>query len=460
MLNVLFITADDMNYDAPGFTGNRIPGLTPNLDRLAAEGHWFVNAHVAVAICQPSRQAMMTGRYPHNNGSRGFDPISTAVPTLQEQLRAAGYFNGILGKALHCQPVEKFCWDYLIDGPALGIGRNPALYRQHVAAFLAQAKQAGRPFFLMANSHDPHRPFAGSEQEKQHEKRLGVQFPPASRYVRDEEVTVPGFLPDIPEVRKEVAQYYSSVHRCDETVGAILGALEESGLAEQTLVMFLSDNGMAFPFAKTNCYLASTRTPWLVRFPGVVKAGSVDRENFISGVDFMPTILDACGLESPGTTDGRSFLPLLRGEKQANREHAYTLINTIAGGKAYPMRGLQGRDFAYIFNDWSDGQTIFKNESKSGLTYNAMVAAASDDPFIASRVRTFDYRTPEELYDLRTDPHVLKNLIEKSEYREAAQRMRQALAERMAASKDPMLEAFRAKVRVLDGEFYARATRS
>ena len=100
-LNVLFITADDMNYDTPGFTGCLTPGITPNLDRLASQGMRFVNAHVTVAVCQPSRECLMTGRYPHRNGATGFYPVRQDVPTLTESLKAAGYQLGIMAKVSH-----------------------------------------------------------------------------------------------------------------------------------------------------------------------------------------------------------------------------------------------------------------------------------------------------------------------------------------------------------------------
>src|SRR5947208_16641736 len=90
--NVLLITADDMNYDTPGFAGGKVPDITPNLDKLASEGIYFKKAHVTVAVCQPSRSVLMTGRYPHRNGAEGFNPIRADVPTLGEQLRAAGYY--------------------------------------------------------------------------------------------------------------------------------------------------------------------------------------------------------------------------------------------------------------------------------------------------------------------------------------------------------------------------------
>ena len=120
----------------------------------------------------------------------------------------------------------------------------------------------------MANSHDPHRPFHGSLQEKNSFKDSLKDVCAPSRVYEPHEIEVPGFLADLPDVRKEIAQYYSSVRRCDDTVGAVIRALRESPLADNTLTMFLSDHGMPLPFAKTNCYLHSTRTPWIVTWPG------------------------------------------------------------------------------------------------------------------------------------------------------------------------------------------------
>ncbi|MHC4558273.1 MAG: sulfatase-like hydrolase/transferase, partial [Planctomycetota bacterium] len=259
--NILLITADDMNWDAPGCFGGRTPDITPNIDRLAHEGMRFEYAHITIAVCQPSRSVIMTGRYPHRNGAEGFEPIDINVPTLQEQLHQTGYLNGILGKVTHLAPREKFKWDMVSDFKELGCGRNPELYYQYARRFFQEAASQDRPFFLMANSHDPHRPFHGSAQEQKKFAKVLKDIPAPSRVYKDKEIEVPGFLPELPNVRKEIAQYYSSVRRCDDTVGAVIQALRESGQAENTLIMFLSDNGMALPFAKTNCYLHSTRTP-------------------------------------------------------------------------------------------------------------------------------------------------------------------------------------------------------
>ncbi|MHC4206685.1 MAG: sulfatase-like hydrolase/transferase, partial [Planctomycetota bacterium] len=279
--NILLITADDMNWDAPGCFGGKTPDITPNIDRLAAEGVRFEHAHITIAVCQPSRSVLMTGRYPHRNGAEGFQPINTSVPTLQEQLNKAGYLNGILGKVTHLAPLEKFKWDMVEDYKDLGYGRNPELYYKYAKDFFQQTSRQKKSFFLMANSHDPHRPFHGSEQEQKKFAKVLKDIPAPSRIYKDEEIEVPGFLPDIPDVRKEITQYYSSVRRCDDTVGAVMRALHESGQSGNTLVMFLSDNGMALPFAKTNCYLHSTRTPWIAAWPGRIKSGVVDKQHFI-----------------------------------------------------------------------------------------------------------------------------------------------------------------------------------
>jgi N-sulfoglucosamine sulfohydrolase len=449
--NVLLITADDLNWDSLGVTGCKVPGITPHLDRLAGQGMRFGHAHVTIAVCQPCRSVLMTGRYPHRNGALGFQPIKRDVPTLQESLRAAGYFNGILAKVPHLAPIDKFCWDRVVRSNQLGRGRDPDLYYRHARDFFAEAKKAGKPFFLMANAQDPHRPFAGSQQEKRR-KRPGPPWPGVRRTYKPKEVNVPGFLPDIPPVRKEIAQYYTSVHRCDEIVGAVLKALKESGMEGETLVMFLSDHGMALPFAKTNCYLHSTRTPWIVRWPGRVKAGVVDREHFISGIDFMPTVLDALGLPTVEGMDGRSFLPLLMGKEQEGRGQVYTVFHRTAGRRDYPMRSIQDKKYGYIYNAWADGKTVFRNESQNGLTMRAMRKAAETDPRIAARVKLFLYRVPEELYDYEKDPDARTNLANDPAHQDVLARFRAAMQKQMKEVADPLAGDYAAYLKKAGGE--------
>lgn len=457
-LNVILITADDLNYDSPGFAGAKVAGVTPNLDRLAREGMRFVNAHVTVAVCQPSRETLMTGRYPHRSGATGFYPVRDDVTTLMETLKSAGYRIGILGKVTHLKPDEKFPWDFKYDQPQLGAGRDPALYGRYTTEFLATAKSSKKPFFLMVNSHDPHRPWAGSETERNQianpgKNKKGVpkkkaddgdgisggHYPAPSRTYRPEEITVPGFLPDIPGVRAEMAEYWSSVRRCDDTIGAVLRAIKDAGQEDTTLVMFLSDNGISQPFAKSNCYLTSTRTPWLARWPGQVKPGTTDATHFISSIDFMPTILEATGVAAPAGMDGRSFLPLLTGATQPDRDRVFTCYNDTSGKRGFPMRCLQTKTLGYIFNAWSDGKTHYQSEPLGGKSFAAMKAAAPNDPAIAKRVDMLLLRTPEELYDFAADPNALNNLANDPKYRGELLRMRAEMREWMKRTEDPLL---------------------
>jgi len=309
-----------------------------------------------------------------------------------------------------------------------------------VRDFIRDAGRAGKPFYRMANSHDPHRPFHGSDQERNAWPDASLR--PPSRVYHPEEVEVPSFLPDIPDVRLEIAEYFSSVRRCDDTVGAVLNALDEAGCAANTLVMFLSDNGMAFPFAKTNCYLHSTKTPWIVRWPGTVASGQVDDRHFISGIDFLPTVMDACGLPAVPDIDGTSFVLLLVDGRQSGRDLVFTQFHETAGVRRYPMRCVQDRQFGYIFSPWSDGERVFLNESQSGRSFKAMQAAAATDADIARRVDLFVHRVPEELYDFQADPDAYRNLIDDPNYAEIADRMRSALGDWMRRVNDPAFEVF------------------
>lgn len=442
--NILFITVDDMNWDAIGAYGCPTHDTTPNIDRLAAEGIRFNHAHVTIAVCQPSRSALMTGRYPHKSGGEGFFNLRAPnVPILPELLREEGYQVGILGKIGHSTPYAEFQWDMSRNMYDLGYGRNPSLYRQHTSNFLAQAKKDNSPFFLMLNSHDPHRPFYGNDNPEWYTEHDKPSAAIPSKTFTPEEITPPGFLPDLPDVRLEIAEYYNSVRRCDDTIGAVLDSLREAGYEDNTLVIFLSDNGMAFPFAKTNCYLNSTRTPWIMRWPKQIQAGRVDSKHCISGIDLMPTLLEAVGIGPISDVDGQSFLPVLCGEEQDNRELTFTQFHQTANKRNYPMRCVQNRRFGYIFNLWSNGVREFKNESQAGRTMNAMQAASGKDPHIEQRVDHFLYRVPEEFYDFENDPDALCNLIDDPQYTSEIQSLQNELESWMEKNSDPALTPFR-----------------
>ena len=251
----------------------------------------------------------------------------------------------------------------------------------------------------------------------------------------------------MPPIREEIAQYYSSVSRADDVVGRVLSELEKAGFAQNTMVMLKSDHGIPVPFAKTNVWRHSTITPWIVRWPGMVKPGTHETGHSVAGVDFAPTILDALGIDPMEGMDGRSFLPVLKGNKQKGREFVYTHINTIASGRSYAMRSLQGKRYGLIWNGWHDGETTFKNESMSGLTWKAMAQAAESDPALARRVKHYLYRTPFEFYDYGKDPDALNNLIGNQQHAKLVVRYAEELRKLMKKTKDHEVSRYQKSLR-------------
>ena len=450
-LNVMFITLDDMNRDSVGIYGAKVKGTTPNIDKLAKQGLRFEHGHVSIAICMPTRAVWMTGRYPHNSGALGFTKIKSDVPTLPETLQENGFMTGILGKTEHVVPSRTKAFGYSRDRSEMDNGRSQDLYGKFTAEFLGQVKKEGKPFFLMVNAHDPHRPFDNRKPTSERnltgestetlsgdKKKKGKRsnYPAPSRIYQPDEIVIPGFLPDLPPVREEIAQYYCSVSRADDVVGRVLVELEKSEFAKNTLVMLKSDHGIPVPFAKTNVWRHSTLTPWIVRWLGTVKPGTHETEHLVAGVDFAPTILDALGVAPMKGMDGRSFLPVLKGKKQKGRDFVYTHINTIASGRSYTMRSLQGKRYGLIWNGWHDGETTFKNESMSGLTWKAMAKAAESDSALAKRVKHYLYRTPFEFYDYEKDPDALSNLFDNEEHAKLVSRYGKELNKIMKKTGD------------------------
>ncbi|MDN4599486.1 sulfatase family protein [Leifsonia virtsii] len=442
--NILLITADDMDAGSPSSFGGPA-GITPNLDRLAADGIRFTRAHVVAAVCQPSRSAIMTGLVPHRNGAEGFEPINDGVTLLTELLADQDYELGILGKVGHIAPVERFGWDFIRQMEELGLGRDPGKYGAATAEFLAGAD--GRPWFLMANAHDPHRPFHGSADEaaKWPEDARGA-IPAPSRTFDAAESTPPGFLPDLEGVRTEYAQYLASVRRCDDVVGAVLAALDASGQREQTLVIFLSDNGMAFPFAKANCYLRSTLTPLIMRWPGRIAAGTVDERSLVSSLDFFPTITGILGLPVDEDLDGLPLQGLLEDGEELARDTMFTVFHETSGKRRFEMRCAQDRRYGYIWNQWAGTGRTYVAENMDGLSWAAMATAATDAPEVAARAEFYLDRAPEELYDLSTDPFGLRNLADDPAHADVLNDFRQRIGDWMADHGDPQTKTFRTRI--------------
>jgi N-sulfoglucosamine sulfohydrolase len=367
------------------------------------------------------------------------------VRTLNQELHDAGYLISMIGKKPHYQPKENFCVDYAPPMVAQENGlpqqapRSPEKLYRMTQEFLKQAEAQGKPFFHHVNCTDPHRPFIGSGGPDD----LAHGTAP-SRWIKPEDFkSVPGFLEDLPAVRTEMAQYYTSVRRLDDSVGQIIKALDESGARDNTIVMFYGgDHGMSVPFAKSNDYENSSRGTLILRWPGVIKPGKVDREHLVSTIDFTPTLLDATAIPMIPGMDGRSFLPALKGEKMTGWGSVFTFYNQTSAGTWFLMRCIRTKDRSYIWNAWADGKMEYHAEHMAGLTWKAMVEAGKTNPEIQKRVDFYLHRVPEEFYDLTNDRVERTNLIADPSRQDEIESMRGDLLALLQRTGDPLAEAF------------------
>ncbi len=435
-LNLLVVTADDMNADSAGWIGNKL-GATPNLDAFARTAHRYVNSHVTVPICQPGRSALMTGRVPHRNGALGFNPIKRDVPTLVEVMRGIGYYTGVIAKAVHMAPADKFPW-HAVGEQALG--KQPTKFAEKFREMLAAAAKEKKPFFINANICDPHRPFInGTGKKAKADDPLD-----GARVFKPAEVMVPAFLEDIPRVREEVAQYYSSVSRFDVAFGLLMKELTAAGRDADTVVVFISDHGMSFPFAKATVYYNGTWSPVLIRYPGQKEPKA--HPEFVSSVDVMPSVLELLGVKPPAGMDGRSWVPLLIGEAQPDRDFVVTHVNTVSSGKSFAQRCVRTKDRALMFHAWVGGPDKFRVEAMSGLSFAAM--NASTDPVVRARVKQLVEGEPLMLFDTAADPTERKNLVRDPKYANDVAELSKKLLAHMKRTEDPQTKAFEAALAI------------
>ncbi len=317
-----------------------------------------------------------------------------------------------------------------------GRDRNPAGPQfDGFDAFLKQ-RPADRPFSFWFGSFDPHRPYAPD---------TGVTLPAGAAGV-----SVPPFLPDTPEVRRDLLDYYFEVERFDRDLGALLDALERIGELDNTIVIVTSDNGMPFPRAKANVYDAGARMPLAIRWPAGVRPGTrIDA--FVSLADLAPTLLDATGQSVPAAMTGRSLRPLLGGATEPGRDRVFIErerhANVRRGDLSYPVRAVRTRDYLYIRNlrpdRWPAGDpeqhvAVGPFGDIDGGPAKSLLLDRRTDPAIAPFFSLATARRPaEELYHLPSDRHQLTNLIGRPEHDEARKRLRHELDAWMRDTADP-----------------------
>jgi N-sulfoglucosamine sulfohydrolase len=305
--NVVLFVSDDHGKTA-GCYGNPVI-KTPNMDQLAAEGTLFTNAFATTASCTASRSVILTGLHNHHTGLFGhmhFPFHFRAYENLQSlpvMMNNGGYRTGTVGK-YHVAPKEVFNFETFITTDDLGgnvdygkanFGRNTVMMANATEKFIKDSDD--RPFLLYFCTSDPHRSSDADNPNRFGNQDEGFQEVTPVIY-NEEEVIVPPFLPDSKESREELAQYYQSVSRVDQGLGRLIEILKEAGVYENTLIIYMSDHGMAFPGAKTTTYDPGLNSPLIVRSPEVNRRGVVT-DAMVSWTDITPTILDFAGIDPP-----------------------------------------------------------------------------------------------------------------------------------------------------------------
>ena len=412
-VNFVIFIADDQGEGDLGCYGHPVL-RTPNVDRLAREGLRFDRAFLTISSCSPSRSSILTGRYPHNTGAEDLhQPLPADQRTVARYLRSARFHCMSVGK-WHLGDAEKKNWHRVIECA----GRETAEHAQ----LLLRTRPRGEPFFLWVASVDPHRPFE--------ENAIRDPHPP-------ENVKVPAYLPDHPLIRQDLARYYGEIERFDQHVGAVLRELERQDVLNETFIVYLSDNGMPFPRAKTTLYDSGIRTPLLVRYPPLVRPGGVQK-GLVSSIDIAPTILELAGVEQR-TMAGRSLVPMLKDPLLPGRDAVFAEANWHDFEKF--TRAVRTERFLLIRNYYWDEPLWNSVDSINSPTWVGFLEAhragtlTPGQRFLLVQPRPF-----EELYDLQVDPLSLRNVADVASYSQSLYRLRTLLDNWRVETSDTMPE--------------------
>ena len=436
--NLLMILSDDHTAEFLGASGNTAI-QTPNLDRFASQGIRCSRMFTAAPQCVPSRAAFLTGRSPVAVRMGRFTaPLPADVRTFAEDLRDAGYFTGVCRRQHH------------LDGAAAGPVSGPIFRKHGLETFRRRMdyvdisppgqtvqrvneffdrKTPGKPFFLWVNFNDPHHPWDRDAVPRPHDR---------SR------IPVPAYLPDLPGVREDLGRYYDEVARMDGEFQSVLDILERRGLGSNTLVLFMGDNGFAFPHGKGSLYDPGLNVPCLARWPGLIRPGAVSNA-LLSGEDIGPTFLEAAGLPVPKIMSGQSFLDVLRGREGQRREHVFAARLTH-GSRPFAegttthtfdlSRMVRSARYKLIYNC-----TPHMRYSPVD-SYDERSWVEMTDAHLWGRLEPrfdrayFAARPVLELYDLENDPAEMQNLAGRPELASVQRKLTEALQEKLILDWD------------------------
>lgn len=391
--NIIWMIADDLGGKDLGCYGH--PTLrTPNINSLAAEGLRFTHAFVTTSSCSPSRASMFTGKYPHSTGAENLhDPLPADQKIAPELLKAVDYYSGSVGKFhLGTEAAKKLdkvendlnAWKAFLDD-----------------------RPKSRPFFLSIGFSDAHRPFDRGCIDQPYEHS---------------EIMVPPYLPDIPEAHEELAGYYDEISRMDRVVGEVLQYLERHDLAKNTVVVFVSDNGMPFPRAKTTLYDSGIQTPLLMRMPGTIQAGMV-YPNLVSTIDIAPTMLELAGVFIPPDVQGKSIIKQIQDPVFSRRDVVFAERNWHDLDDH--SRAVRRYKVKYIRNSFPEKPLENSADSTVAPLFQKMLKMRDSGTLTKEQMLLFrSRRAKEELYDLEHDPWEFHNLAYHPAYQSALNTLR------------------------------------
>jgi N-sulfoglucosamine sulfohydrolase len=438
--NVLLILADNWKWPNAGVLGDSL-AKTPTFDRIAREGVLFTHVFNPVPSCSPTRSCLLTGRYAHEIGERAslYSGFPKDTPVMTDLLRAAGYQTGYSGKPWGPGNHEVSGWK---ENP---VGTKFASFE----AFLKQTATSRPLFFWLGNTDTATKagrlPYIGRDCAT-----LSADLMP-----------IPPELPDCPELRQDLLNYYGGIMTMDDEAGAAIRQLEDRGLHDKTIVIYASDNGWQMPRGLANCYDAGSRVPMAIRWGQQLKPGR-DVDAFINNAELGPTILELTGIARPPEMTLPSFADLLLDQPASSvaspvdRDSVFIERERHADVRrdhlGYPMRAIRTRDFLYVRNlrsdRWpaGDPDILFLHGRPFGdvdtTSVKDVLLAHLDDPEFANfRRLIFEKRPAEELYDLKSDPHQIYNVAEQSVYAAKLSELRLRVDHWMQSTGDPRVDS-------------------
>jgi len=404
---ILLITHDTGRYLSP----YGIPTVdTPNCERLAAESTLFENYFCTAPQCSPSRASIVTGRYPHANGTMGLchaDFAWALHPSERPaamQFGPAGYQTWLLGGMHETKDARTLGFDEV--DLHFNLPELPGRLTKRLAA-----RNRHRPFYCQIGCFETHRPWRGGKGEIPPDDSQGIH--------------IPGYLSDGPRTRQELAEFQGIVKHFDRQLGALMDLIDREGLRDDTILVITTDHGIAMPHAKGTMYDPGLETMLFLRWPGGKWPAGARRKELLSNVDLLPTLLEACGIEIPGNVQGHSFLGLLDGQPY------------------HPRREIFGE---LTFHDVYDPQRCIRTEQYKYIRYLEKITQMCVPGDIADNgadlelERRYAGRPPVELFDLQKDLWEQENLAGQEAYREVEEDLKARLAAWMQETGDPLVK--------------------